>query len=111
MNRIDDIIMFSPLNKDEIKDIVRLQLDLLSRRLEEKNIIIKATEEAIELLADRGYDPQFGARPVKRVIQRDVLNELSKALLSSNVQKDDEILMDAFDEELIFRKNEEKVQD
>lgn len=111
LNRIDDMIMFTPLSRDEIKEIVKLQLDILNKRLENADIHLKASNEAIEYLADKGYDPQFGARPVKRVIQRDVLNELSKAILSNTIDKTGPVIIDVFDNQVVFRKEiiEDKV--
>ncbi len=103
LNRIDDIVMFTPLNKANIKEIVGLQLKGLSKMLSKQHITLDATEEAISYLAERGYDPQYGARPVKRVIQREVLNELSKEILAGSVTTDSIILLDAFDDKLVFR--------
>jgi len=103
LNRIDDMIMFTPLNKDEVTQIVRLQLNALSKMLKEKNIIFSATEEAIISLSTKGYDPQFGARPIKRVIQKEVLNNLSKELLSGNISAQSSILLDSFDDQFVFR--------
>lgn len=109
LNRIDDIVMFTPLNKANIKEIVGLQLKGLSKMLSKQHITLDATEEAISYLAERGYDPQYGARPVKRVIQREVLNELSKEILAGNITTDSIILLDAFDDKLVFR-NQEREQ-
>jgi ATP-dependent Clp protease ATP-binding subunit ClpB len=103
LNRIDDIVMFTPLNKVNIKEIVGLQLKGLSKMLLKQNITLDATEEAINYLSERGYDPQYGARPVKRVIQREVLNELSKEILAGNITTESIILLDAFDDKLVFR--------
>ncbi|MCR9183000.1 MAG: ATP-dependent chaperone ClpB [Flavobacteriaceae bacterium] len=103
LNRIDDIVMFTPLNKANIKEIVGLQLKGLSKMLSKQHITLDATEEAVSYLAERGYDPQYGARPVKRVIQREVLNELSKEILAGSVTTDSIILLDAFDDKLVFR--------
>ncbi|WP_372792443.1 ATP-dependent chaperone ClpB [Lutibacter sp.] len=103
LNRIDEIIMFTPLNKEEIQQIVRLQLNGLIKMLKEKDIQIEYTEEMVEALANKGYDPQFGARPVKRVIQRDILNQLSKEILSGKVTAESHILLDAFDDKIVFR--------
>lgn len=103
LNRIDETIMFTPLNKDEIKQIVRLQLKNVSKMLAEKDIVFDATNEAIDALGEKGYDPQFGARPVKRVIQREILNELSKELLAGKIMENSTILLDAFDGEFVFR--------
>lgn len=103
INRIDDIIMFTPLFEADIKRIVRLQLQLLSKRLQDQHITLDATEEAVSWLAERGFDPQYGARPVKRLIQKEVLNKLSKEILSGNITTDSVVLLDAFDEALVFR--------
>ena len=103
INRIDDIIVFNPLSKEDIQEIVSLQIKGLAKRLSDQNLTIDATEEAIVLLAKKGFDPQYGARPVKRVIQTLVLNELAKKLLENEVDKEQIILLDAFDDELIFR--------
>ena len=111
INRIDDIVMFTPLNQDNIKEIVRLQLRQVTKMLGKQNITLDATEEAISLLAKQGFDPQFGARPVKRTIQKEVLNELSKQILSGKVTTDSIILIDAFDDELVFRNQSDLVED
>jgi len=103
LNRIDEIIMFTPLNKEEIQQIVRLQLNGLIKMLKEKDIQIEYTEDLVETLANKGFDPQFGARPVKRVIQRDILNQLSKEILSGKVTATSHILLDAFDDKIVFR--------
>ena len=103
INRIDDIIVFNPLSKADIQDIVSLQIKSLARRLSDQNLTIDATDEAVILLAKKGFDPQYGARPVKRVIQTLVLNELAKKLLENEVDKEQIILLDAFDDELVFR--------
>jgi ATP-dependent Clp protease ATP-binding subunit ClpB len=106
LNRIDDIVMFTPLNKENIREIVGLQLKGLSRMLGKQNITLDATEEAIGHLAERGFDPQYGARPVKRVIQKEVLNQLSKEILAGNITTDSIILLDSFDGQLVFRNQE-----
>ena len=103
INRIDDIIVFNPLSKADIQEIVSLQIKSLAKRLSDQNLTIDATEEALVLLAKKGFDPQYGARPVKRVIQTLVLNELAKKLLENEVDKEQIILLDAFDDELVFR--------
>jgi ATP-dependent Clp protease ATP-binding subunit ClpB len=103
LNRIDDIVMFTPLNKANIKEIVGLQLKGLSKMLLKQHITLDAADEAISYLSERGYDPQYGARPVKRVIQREVLNELSKEILAGNITTESIILLDAFDDKLVFR--------
>ena len=106
INRIDDIIMFTPLTKDSITQIVGLQLKGLSKMIGKQGITFDATPEAIAYLADKGYDPEYGARPVKRVIQKEVLNQLSREILSGKVTTDSIILLDAFDGELVFRNQE-----
>ncbi|MDY0779579.1 ATP-dependent chaperone ClpB [Tenacibaculum sp. IB213877] len=103
LNRIDDIIMFTPLSEDNIKQIVELQLNSVKKMIAKQNITLEATDQAIEHLAERGYQPEFGARPVKRVIQKEVLNQLSKEILAGKVTNDSIILLDAFDGELVFR--------
>ena len=106
LNRIDDIIMFTPLTQKDIYTIVELQLKGVSKMLLKQNIVLDATPEAIAYLSQKGYDPQFGARPVKRVIQREVLNELSKEILSGKITTDSIILLDSFDDGLVFRNQE-----
>lgn len=110
LNRIDDIIMFTPLSESDIKSIVELQLNSVKKIVAEQNITLDATEQAITYLAKKGYQPEFGARPVKRVIQKEVLNLLSKEILAGKVQSDSLILLDEFDNHLVFRNpaNEEE---
>ena len=103
LNRIDDVIMFTPLSKENIKDIVGLQLKSVTKLLAKQNITFDATDQAIQYLAEKGYSPEYGARPVKRVIQKEVMNELSKEILSGQVTTDSIILLDAFDDKLVFR--------
>ena len=103
LNRIDETIMFLPLTKQEIAEVVRLQMRSVGRMLAEQGFKIDVSDEAISLLADLGYDPEFGARPVKRAIQRYVLNDLSKKILAEEVSRDKPILIDAFDGKLVFR--------
>jgi ATP-dependent Clp protease ATP-binding subunit ClpB len=110
INRIDEIVMFTPLSNANIREIVGLQLKSVSKMLAQQNITMDATPEAIDYLAKKGYDPQFGARPVKRVIQREVLNKLSKEILSGGVKTDSIILLDSFDNELVFRNQNELVK-
>ncbi len=110
LNRIDDIIMFTPLSKSDIKDIVGLQLENLKKMLNKQNITLDATEEAINYLAAKGFDPQYGARPVKRLIQKEVLNNLSKELLSGRITSDSIVLLDSFDDQLVFRNQNELVE-
>ena len=103
LNRIDEIIMFAPLTKEDVKKIVDLQFKGVQKMLAESDIKISATEYAIDWIAKQGYDPQFGARPVKRVVQKYILNELSKQILAGKVEKDSEILLDVFDDVVAFR--------
>jgi len=106
INRIDDIVMFTPLTQDNIKQIVRLQLGGIIKLVARENITLEATNEAIDYLAERGYDPQFGARPVKRVIQKEVMNALSKEILQGNIKAGSLVLIDSFDNGLVFRNKE-----
>lgn len=103
LNRIDDIIMFTPLSRPEIRAIVNLQLNSVKKMLAANDVTLDFTDKAVELIADKGYDPQFGARPVKRVIQKMVLNELSKALLGGQVNRERPIVIDRQGENLVFR--------
>jgi ATP-dependent Clp protease ATP-binding subunit ClpB len=103
INRIDDIVLFTPLTNDNIKQIVGLQLKSVFKMLEHQHISMSATNEAIEYLAVKGYEPEFGARPVKRVIQREVLNKLSKEILAGTIKTDSIVLLDCFDSQLVFR--------
>lgn len=104
LNRIDETIMFLPLTKANVRDIVRIQLDQLKRKLSEQEIHLFVTEEAEAYIAEAGYDPFFGARPVKRVIQKQVMNELSKAILANTIDVSHNVVMDVFDDHIIFRK-------
>ena len=103
LNRIDDIIMFTPLNEKEIREIVGLQLNGVTKMLAQNGVTLEFTDEALNLIANKGYDPQFGARPVKRVIQRMVLNELSKELLSGHVNRERPIVIDRVGDGLVFK--------
>ena len=106
LNRIDDIILFHPLNHQHVREIVTLQIKQLQKMLSEQEITIDATPEAIDLLAELGFDPQYGARPIKRMIQKRILNNLSKELLRGTIKRDSIVLIDAFEEELVFRNQE-----
>lgn len=110
LNRIDDIIMFTPLSKKDITKIVKLQLNQLKKMIAKQHITIDATDEAIAYLAEKGYDPQYGARPIKRVIQKEVLNNLSKELLSGDISAESIVLIDSFDNGLVFRNQDELVE-
>ena len=107
INRIDEIVMFTPLTSANIKEIVGLQLKGIIKMLAHQNITMDATPEAIDYLSKKGYDPEYGARPVKRVIQREVLNQLSKEILAGKVTTDSIILLDSFDGQLVFRNQNE----
>jgi ATP-dependent Clp protease ATP-binding subunit ClpB len=106
LNRIDELIMFTPLNRDELRDIVSLQFKGVQTTLAEMGIEIEASEEALDWLSQLGYDPQFGARPLKRVIQKRILNELSKEILSGKIDKDSKIKLDVFNNQFVFLNNE-----
>ena len=118
LNRIDEIITFTPLTKEQISDVVRLQMKKVTDMLEPQGITLECTPQAIAFLAEEGYDPDFGARPVKRAIQQfvlndlskklladevDVLNDLSKKLLADEVDRDKPIIIDEFGDGLVFR--------
>ena len=102
LNRIDEVIMFAPLTKDQIQSIVGLQIDALKSKLAATGINLTVTDAALALLADRGYDPEFGARPVRRVVQRDILNPLSKSILSGTVDRVNAIVVDANADSFVF---------
>lgn len=102
LNRIDELIMFTPLNRNELRDIVTLQFKGVQDTLADMGIQIEATDEALDWLSQLGYDPQFGARPLKRVIQKRILNELSKDILSGKIDKDSKIRLDVFDNQFVF---------
>jgi ATP-dependent Clp protease ATP-binding subunit ClpB len=104
LNRIDESILFLPLTRSNVEEIVNLQLTQLKTQLKEKDINLHITKEAFDWITEAGYDPFFGARPVKRVIQKQVLNELSKSLLGGNIDRDKTVVMDVFDGKIVFRK-------
>lgn len=104
LNRIDETIVFKPLSKSDVREIVKIHLGILSKRLVTQDIRLKPTEEVIDYLAEEGYDPQFGARPVKRLIQKNVLNALSKQLLAGTVERGVDLILDIFDGQFVFRK-------
>lgn len=110
LNRIDELIMFTPLNREEIRDIARLQFNQVKQTLADMGIEMEASEDALDWLAQLGYDPQFGARPLKRVIQKRILNELSKEILSGKVDKESRILLDVFDHKFVFL-NKDKLEE
>ena len=103
LNRIDETVMFTPLSRKEILEIVEIQVNSVKKMLASNGITLQVTNEALDLLADDGYDPEFGARPVKRTIQRLVLNQLSKDILAQKVDREHPIVIDVKDDNLIFR--------
>ncbi|MEO8794593.1 MAG: AAA family ATPase, partial [Daejeonella sp.] len=111
LNRIDELIMFTPLNRDELRDIVTLQFKGVQDTLAEMGIQIEASDEALDWLSQLGYDPQFGARPLKRVIQKRILNELSKDILAGKVDKDSKIRVDVFDNQFVFMNSKDKAEE
>lgn len=108
LNRIDEIVMFKPLSKKEIREIVMLHINQLRELLMQNSIEIKLTDYAIGALAEMGYDPQYGARPLKRIIQKHILNNLSKMILADKLVNDCEITIDVIDEEFVFYNKKEK---
>jgi ATP-dependent Clp protease ATP-binding subunit ClpB len=102
LNRIDETIVFTPLSVNDIRGIVKLQFERIRERMKNQGLEIGISEEAIDWIAENGYDPQFGARPVKRVLQKYVLNELSKRILSGEVNKDKAVLIDVLEGQLVF---------
>ena len=111
LNRIDDTVMFTPLSKENIVEIVGLQIKSITKMIAEQGITFDATPEAIKYLAEKGFNPEYGARPVKRVIQKEILNTLSKEILAGKVTTDSIILLDAFDDELVFRNESDLVKE
>jgi ATP-dependent Clp protease ATP-binding subunit ClpB len=110
LNRIDETIMFNPLMKGDMTNIVKILFKEIQDRLKANGIVLEATEFAYESLAEAGFDPQFGARPLKRVMQKKILNELSKQILSGKVTNDSKILLDVFDDEYVFRNAETAIE-
>ncbi len=103
LNRIDEIIMFQPLLKNEIRDIIKIQLNDLKDQLLKSGVVLEFSEYALDYLAENGFDPQFGARPLKRLIQKQIVNQLSKKLLSGTIDKSHPVLVDVFDRTVVFR--------
>jgi len=108
LNRIDEVIMFQPLLKNEIRGIIRIQLDNLSRMLVKNGIDLRFSDYAVDYLAENGFDPQFGARPLKRLMQKEIVNPLSKKILSGNIDHDNPVLVDVFDGLVVFRNTHEE---
>jgi ATP-dependent Clp protease ATP-binding subunit ClpB len=96
--------MFTPLMRNQIESIVKMQLAFLSERLKQSDINLVITPDALHYLGEKGFDPQYGARPVKRVIQKEVMNELSKYILSGQIEKSEPVVLDVFDHQIVFRK-------
>ncbi|MEO7801125.1 MAG: AAA family ATPase, partial [Ginsengibacter sp.] len=109
LNRIDEVIMFQPLMRKEIRQIIEIQLNNLKKLLFVNGIVLKFSDYAIDYLAENGFDPQFGARPLKRLIQKQVVNQLSKKLLADNIDKTRPVLVDVFDGTVVFRNESEMV--
>jgi len=110
LNRVDEIIMFKPLMKKEIMGIVKIQLDGLKRLVAQSGIVLQFSDYALEYLADQGFDPQFGARPLKRLIQKEIVNELSKRILAGDIDKNKPVLVDVFDNTVVFRNDASAAQ-
>jgi ATP-dependent Clp protease ATP-binding subunit ClpB len=102
LNRIDEIVMFRPLMKQQIRDIVELQLRDLKQLLAQKEITLEVTDNALDYLGEEGFDPQFGARPLKRVVQKEIVNQLSKKILAGEIEKRGVIRIDSFGDGLVF---------
>ena len=106
LNRVDEIIMFQPLLKNEIRGIIKIQLENLKRLVEPNGIQLKFSDYLIDHLAENGFDPQYGARPLKRMVQKEIVNGLSKKILAGNVDKSRPVLVDVFDGVVVFRNSE-----
>ena len=110
LNRVDEIIMFRPLMKKEITGIVRIQLEQLKNLLAKSGVGLQFSDYALEFLADQGFDPQFGARPLKRLIQKEIVNSLSKKILSGDIDKEHPVLVDVFDNTVVFRNESQEAE-
>ena len=108
LNRIDETIVFNPLTMKAIEEIVKIQIDELNKSLGDKQIKLDISNYAIEYLAKKGYEPQYGARPIKRLVQKEILNELSKELLQGKISIGDRLLIDSFNDDIVFRTTDEK---
>lgn len=108
LNRIDEVIMFEPLMKKEIKGIIKMQLDNLKQLVAQSGINLQFSDYTLDFLAENGYDPQFGARPLKRLIQKEIVNRLSKRILAGDVDKTRPVLVDVFDGTVVFRNEANK---
>jgi ATP-dependent Clp protease ATP-binding subunit ClpB len=103
LNRIDEVIMFQPLLKKEIRGIIRIQLDNLQKLVAQSGIQLKFSDYTVDYLTENGFDPQFGARPLKRLIQKQVINQLSKRILAGDIDKSRPVIVDVFDNTVVFR--------
>lgn len=110
LNRIDETIMFKPLDRKEILGIVEIQLESLKAKVLKQGITLDFTSEAIGFISKIGFDPQFGARPIKRALQKEVLNSLSKEIIAGKVHAESIILVDSFNEDIVFRNLEEEAK-
>jgi len=108
LNRIDEVIMFEPLMKKEIKGIIKMQLDNLKQLVARSGINLQFSDYTLDFLAENGYDPQFGARPLKRLIQKEIVNRLSKRILAGDIDKTRPVLVDVFDGTVVFRNETNK---
>ena len=103
LNRVDEIVMFRPLAFDQIREIVEIQIRMVNKILQSNNIEMKVTDEALNWLAEKGYDPQSGARPVKRLIQKEIVNELSKEIIAGRIHKDSVVTISVKGNKLVFK--------
>jgi ATP-dependent Clp protease ATP-binding subunit ClpB len=110
LNRVDEIIMFHPLMKKEIRGIINIQLKNLVNLVAENGIDLRFSDYAIDYLAENGYDPQYGARPLKRIIQKEIVNQLSRRILAGDIDKTRPVLVDVFDNTVIFRNEAAEVK-
>jgi ATP-dependent Clp protease ATP-binding subunit ClpB len=110
LNRIDEVIMFQPLMKKEIKGIITIQLNGLKKLVAENGIDLQFSDYALDYLAENGYDPQFGARPLKRLIQKQIVNQLSKKILGGDIDRSAPVMVDVFDGMVVFRNEKPQVQ-
>jgi ATP-dependent Clp protease ATP-binding subunit ClpB len=110
LNRVDEIILFQPLMKNEIRGIIRIQLENLKKLVGQNGIQLQFSDYLIDYLAENGFDPQFGARPLKRLIQKEIVNTLSKKILAGEVEKSHPVLVDVFDGVVVFRNDVEQAQ-
>ncbi len=110
LNRVDEIIMFQPLLKKEIMGIVKIQLENLKALVAQSGIQLQFSDYALEYLADQGFDPQFGARPLKRLIQKEIVNQLSRRILAGDIDRSHPVLIDVFDNTVVFRNAQEEVE-